>query len=141
MTTEQTYAGYSAGELRRMIQRGIPPTDVPMTGEMWQDYIAMYDAATAILALLDRIAALEAEAAPLRALWAAVEGLEQAIKPKGVLTVQYAWHQDEQPAHFVTHLRDTTDPYHRGYLFGRPTLAAALVDIALAAQVGEAPDA
>jgi hypothetical protein len=65
--SERTYAGYSADELRQMIQRGIPPPGVPMTGEMWQDYIAVYDAATAIPALLDRIAVLESDLARLRA--------------------------------------------------------------------------
>lgn len=132
MTTEQTYAGYSADELRRMIQRGIPPTDVPMTGEMWQDYIAMYDAATAIPALLDRIAALEAEAAPLRELWAAVEGLEHRMRTdkEDVFHVRVAL-SHKQPGQISAALvgRVGEGKKHMGAIdeVREPTLAAALI--------------
>jgi hypothetical protein len=72
-------------------------------------------------------AAAIVEAMNLRA---ACEVLEGAIKPKATLTVQYAWYEDEQPAHFVAHLKNIADPHHRGYLFGRPSLADALQALA-----------
>lgn len=87
-----------------------------------------------------RIAALEAEAAPLRELWAAVEGLEHRMRTdkEDVFHIR-ATLSHKQPGQISAALvgRVGAEKKHMGALdeVREPTLAAALIAL------GEAPDA
>jgi len=145
MTTEQTYFGYTIAELRTFVNEASSAEfrnrshQVAMTVKPLLEHIAELeieaaangDTARQWRSAHDdkaaRIAALEAELAPLRELWAAVEELGQAKQNT------YALRTLAGDAWIVGSNGDGMEA------ITRPTLRLAL--IALAAQGGEVEDA